>query len=112
MLRRFGYLALILCIALTSIGLGVARGTVMIAGQIVLCTGEGVVVVDHPEGAGGPVQAHVCPDMALSLLAGTVPDTAVLPDGPGYSSTLAMGWQNALVSRDVPGGIARAPPTL
>lgn len=111
MLQRFGYLALILCVALTSIGLGVARGTVMIGGQIVLCTGEGVVVVDDPA-APGAARTHICPDMALSLMAGAMPDHAVLPDRAAHSAHIAVQQHAALVSRDVPAGIARAPPTL
>ncbi|GHG17252.1 hypothetical protein [Paracoccus aerius] len=65
-MRRPGHLALILCLVLTGIGLGAARGTIARAGQVVLCTGHGVVVVDHPD---GPPRTQVCPDMALSLLA-------------------------------------------
>lgn len=71
-MRRLTHLALILCLVLTGIGLGAARGTVVRAEQIVLCTGHGVVIVDHPD---GPAQAQFCPDMALSLL-------SALPDAP------------------------------
>ncbi len=71
-MRRPVHLALILCLVLTGIGLGAARGTVMRAEQVVLCTGHGVVVVDRP---GTPPQARFCPDMALSLL-------SALPDAP------------------------------
>lgn len=71
-MRRLTHLALILCLVLTGIGLGAARGTVVRAEQIVLCTGHGVVVVDHPD---GPPKAQICPDMALSLL-------TALPDAP------------------------------
>lgn len=61
-------LSLILVLMLTGIGLGKARGTVQIGGQVVICTGEGVVTRQIP-GAPDPV-AHVCPDMALALMAG------------------------------------------
>ena len=71
-MRRLAHLTLILCLVLTGIGLGAARGTVVRAEQIVLCTGHGVVVVDHPD---GPPKAQICPDMALSLL-------TALPDAP------------------------------
>ncbi|MBC9247344.1 hypothetical protein H4P12_11630 [Paracoccus sp. 11-3] len=111
LLQRFTYLALILCVVMTSIGLGVARGTVMIGGQIVLCTGDGVVVVDDPS-APGTIHTHICPDMALSLLSGALPDHAALPDRLAHSLHVAMQQQAALVSREVPSGIARAPPTL
>ena len=71
-MQRPVHLALILCLVLTGIGLGAARGTVVRAEQVVLCTGHGVVIVDHPDGTR---QTQVCPDMALSLL-------SALPGGP------------------------------
>lgn len=74
-MRRLLHPALILCLVLTGIGLGAARGTVVRAGQVVLCTGHGVVIVDHP---GEPRQARFCPDMALSLLSAP-PDAPVDP---------------------------------
>lgn len=72
-MRRPVHLALILCLVLTGIGLSAARGTLIRAEQVVLCTGHGAVIVDHP---GEPRQAHICPDMALSLLS-ALPDTAL-----------------------------------
>lgn len=70
-------LILILAVMLTSIGLGAARGTVRMDDQIVLCTGHGVVVVPRPDGQGERV--HLCPDMALSLMAGLAPADVALP---------------------------------
>jgi hypothetical protein len=93
-MRRLGHLALILCLVLTGIGLGAARGTVVRAEQIVLCTGHGVVVVDHPD---GPPRAQICPDMALSLLS-ALPDALV---------GLAL-WRHAAdLDRPVPGSRAQ-----
>ena len=63
---RLSSLLLILVVVLTGIGLGAARGTVRQGDQIVLCTGHGVVVTQRPDGQGS---AHLCPDMALSLMA-------------------------------------------
>lgn len=65
-------LSLIFALMLTSIGLGVARGTVQIGGLVVICTGQGVVTRQVP-GAPGPV-THICPDMALSLMVSVAPD--------------------------------------
>ena len=70
-------LILILAVMLTSIGLGAARGTVRLDDRIVLCTGHGVVVIPRPDGQGE--RAHLCPDMALSLMAGLSPADPVLP---------------------------------
>ncbi len=60
-------LTLVLALLLTGIGLGAARGTVRIDGRIVLCTGESIVSQGRP---GEPDRRmHVCPDMALAMLA-------------------------------------------
>ncbi|WP_410218209.1 hypothetical protein [Paracoccus sp. (in: a-proteobacteria)] len=68
---------LILVLMLTSIGLGVARGQVRLGTEVVLCTGHGVVVTRLPDGGGG--KAHLCPDMALSLLAAVNPADVLVP---------------------------------
>lgn len=77
-MERILRLVLILVLVLTGIGLGAARGTIQSGGQIVLCTGEGVVIRHVPD-APGQGLAHICPDMALSLLNATTPDTAIIP---------------------------------
>ncbi|MDM7458160.1 MAG: hypothetical protein P3W94_002150 [Paracoccus sp. (in: a-proteobacteria)] len=62
---------LILLIAVTSIGLGTARGTIMRGQEVMLCSGDGVVVTRlpaSPEIPLGGVEAHLCPDMALSMM--------------------------------------------
>ena len=107
-MQRPVHLALILCLALTAIGLGAARGTVVRAEQIVLCTGKGVVVVEQP---GGPQEAHVCPDMALSLL-------VAMPDAPPDPVQRDKGakLQEFLPvlpakGRDLPRQAARGPPS-
>lgn len=110
-MRPFGYLALILCIVLTSIGLGAARGTAMVGGQVVLCIGEAVVVVDRPD-APGRLRAHICPDMSLSLLAGTIAEAPADSDRVARAARIALRQEAALVSRATPAGIARAPPAL
>ena len=66
-------LLLALVLALTSVGLGAARGTVMQGGQVVLCTGAGVVSVAAPAGHGTRGHVHLCPDMALSVLQAPLP---------------------------------------
>lgn len=70
-------LALSLLLVLMGQSLAVARGQTQVAGQIVLCAGGTVSVVDiGPDGT--PIKAPVyCPDMALSLLhAIAAPDAA------------------------------------
>ncbi|QBX33724.1 hypothetical protein E4191_02560 [Paracoccus liaowanqingii] len=76
-------LILILVVMLTSIGLGAARGTVRSGEQIVLCTGHGIVTIDLPGDQGR--RTHLCPDMALSLLAAIGPADVALPLRVGHA---------------------------
>lgn len=110
-MKAIARLALILCLMLTSIGLGAARGIVQIDGRIVLCTGEAIVVTQAADGRpAGP--AHLCPDMALSLLAAVLSaDAASTP--PPVPQRLAAGTHDrAVLTFDPPRAIARAPPGL
>lgn len=101
------HLALILCLAVTGIGLGAARGTVVQAEQVVLCTGHGIVVVDHPD---GPPDARVCPDMALALLV-AVPDTPLNGLVMGHANILARLMPDLpLRDQQSPRPAARDPP--
>ncbi|RJL05400.1 hypothetical protein D3P06_06990 [Paracoccus aestuarii] len=70
-------LIVILAVLLTSIGLGAARGLVMQGDQVVICTGHGVVVTTRPGSEDGGV--HICPDMALSMLAAIGGGAVALP---------------------------------
>lgn len=84
-MRRPLHLCLILLLLVTATALGHARGQSRMAGQVVLC-GGGVATVLTVTRDGQPAHAaHLCPDMALSLLAGfapTMPEVA-RPDLPG-----------------------------
>lgn len=72
-------------LALTSVTLAAARGTTRIGGQvIVLCSGQGFVQSELDD-RGNPVgPAHICPDMALAVLAhvGLPPVLPERPRGP------------------------------
>lgn len=101
---------LILLVTLTSIGLGAARGTIMLGTEVVLCTGHGIVVTRLPADPDSS-RAHLCPDMALSLMAG-MPGAAVAlaphrnppaplpPRGLGDAATASDLWVRV---RDPPG---------
>jgi len=85
-------LILILAVMLTSIGVGAARGTVRSGDQIVLCTGHGTVIIQRPDGDGTGDQGsrtHLCPDMALSLLAAIAPADVVLAGRVGAARHLS-----------------------
>lgn len=106
-MRRVLHLALTLCLVLTGIGLGAARGTVVRAEQVVLCTGHGVVIVDHPD---GPRRAQLCPDMALSLLSAVLDapvDMALLRDAADLDRPRPVPHAQG---RESPRPAARGPP--
>jgi hypothetical protein len=105
-------LVLAALLALTSQSLATARGHAAVAGEIVLCSGEGLVTitVDAQGNPTGP--AHYCPDCALSLFVAvesgapapaqalTVARTHVLPPAPIADAGPALGYA------------ARGPPLL
>jgi hypothetical protein len=64
-------LFLSLALAATGLTLAAARGAAPAAGQVVLCSGGGLLVVSV-DAEGNPTgKPHVCPDIALSLIATT-----------------------------------------
>ena len=67
-LRTLSALTLALVLTLTAQSMALARGKTMVAGEMVLCTGTGVVTV-QVDAEGNPVApSHICPDCALTLL--------------------------------------------
>ncbi|WP_371037499.1 MULTISPECIES: hypothetical protein [unclassified Rhodosalinus] len=68
-LRPLAALLLALCVVLTAQAMALARGQSSAAGEMVICTGAGLVTVavDAEGNPAGP--AHICPDCALSLIA-------------------------------------------
>lgn len=100
---------LIAVLMLTSVALGTARGQVMADGQVVLCSGARVTMGADGQ-PGGPV--HVCPDMALSLLAALA--TPDLPEAPLRRATPADPVTLALraTPHPAPKATARGPPVL
>lgn len=105
------HLLLILCVGLTGIGLGAARGTVAIDGHAVLCSGEAIVI--HRAADGAPSgRVHLCPDMALALLAAVAPPA--LPEALHRASRSATSPETGrrAASRVPPRATARAPPVF
>lgn len=71
-------LSLVLVLLLSAASLGAARGQMRAAGTVVLCAGA-AVSVQAVDINGRPVPVtHICPDMALSLMA-AVAGPPVLP---------------------------------
>ena len=76
-------LSLVLILVASGISLGAARGQLRAAGAVVLCAG-GAMQVQLVDARGKPVaRTHICPDMALSLMAavGQPPPDAALRQG-------------------------------
>lgn len=111
---------LILLVALTSIGLGAARGTILRGQEVVLCTGHGIVVTRLPapdDGPSGGLAAHLCPDMALSLMValgdaatGVVERRLAVLDIPAMrGAVLSAAPARDIRVRDPPGGTQALP---
>ncbi|WP_378941981.1 hypothetical protein [Paracoccus sp. R86501] len=106
---RLSSFVLILVVMLTGIGLGAARGVVRQGDEIVLCTGHGVVVTQRPDGQGA---AHLCPDMALSLMAALGGAAPVVPERIARADGFDLVAQQAILraigrvtrARDPPAG--------
>lgn len=67
-LRPFLHLTLVLTVLLTAQVMGAARGQARVAGELVICSGQGVVTL-RLDADGNPVDPPmICPDCALTLL--------------------------------------------
>jgi len=109
-LRGITAFGLCLFLALTSVGLAVARGAAQPAGQIVLCTGEGLVKM-AVDADGMPMEPpHVCPDCLLALYAVAPRAPLGLPRALGrpLNRSVAKAHHAAGLARPTP--LARAPP--
>lgn len=100
-----------LVLALASVTLAHARGQARIGDTFVLCTGGGAVTVtlDAEGNPTGP--AHICPDMALALMAGV----AAMPASVPVPQVTSHAEQEAFVATlaapvTLPVGEPRGPP--
>ena len=73
-LRHITLCLAMLTLVVTAQAFALARGSADGAGQMVLCTGTGLIAV-YVDGQGQPTSApHICPDAALNVLVdGAVP---------------------------------------
>ena len=103
-MTRFTHLlavSLALLIAVTSQHMALARGmSTDVAGQVILCTGQGVttVAVDAQGNPVGPV--HICPDCALSFM-DTVASSVVVDPLVVHMQTLGQTFVAALQNPSV-----------
>ena len=110
-LRPLAALLLASVLVITSGAMAAARGQAAPAGEIVLCTGTGtlIVPVDAQGNPSGP--AHICPDCALHLFAMPAPPTAVpVPSGAWSAPAFANAQDSAVWVRPAPLPPARGPP--
>lgn len=109
-------IALILAAALAAMGFAAAaaRGQTMAGGQVlVLCSANGIVQPTLDPGGEPTGAKHLCPDLALGLLAAfdvAVPDVAapalaLAAELPSRGDSLPSGWPGTLPQ-------ARGPPFL
>jgi hypothetical protein len=112
-MRQITGLILAALLVLTSATLGSARGQAMAVGQIVICSGQGIVSVTV-DAEGNPVGGvHVCPDCVLTLLAvtGAAPDLPDLVDDWSLHPW-RLGERRAVVAATALPQMARGPPPL
>ena len=95
---------------LTSLSMAVARTAPDAAGQMVLCSGEGSVVVRVDED-GQPIgPAHYCPDCAMSALTGVEPaSNLILLVAQGCSISLVI-TEVQVLTRSTHAAQPRGPP--
>lgn len=109
-LRSLATILLILIVGVTSQSMAIARGQTRIADTVVICSGYGIVAI-QVDAEGNPVGApHICPDMALSLLAApeAAPPVLSRPEG-GVQRVEPRETVRTAVSRTI-AAQARGPP--
>lgn len=112
-MKQITAILLALTVLMTSGAMASARGQMRDAsGAMVICTGAGVVTVLVDEN-GTPIEhGHICPDCALSVLAG-LEDGFQLPELVILASHLSeLGWVRPTARAQAPETRARAPPVV
>ncbi|MBI1415767.1 MAG: hypothetical protein GC146_00960 [Limimaricola sp.] len=110
--QRFFGLILAALLALTAQQMAVARGQTMVAGQVVVCTGQGPVTVTLDANGKPTGRVHLCPDCALRLIVALDAEPLVLM----RQVRLVRAWFAVTVTRGVTppalSPLARGPPVL
>lgn len=110
MLRVLSPFFLCLLLVVTGHTAAIARGSAHPVSQMIICSGAAVVTI-YVDADGQPTEAtYLCPDCALHLLAGLVPQATVAEQ---YNLTsLHQRWASGVVhaQHHVSQALARAPP--
>ncbi|PKP68815.1 MAG: hypothetical protein CVT82_13860 [Alphaproteobacteria bacterium HGW-Alphaproteobacteria-4] len=112
LLPTLSAIVLALLLAVTSMTMAVARGQARVAGEFVICSGYGLttIKVDHN---GNPVsEIHICPDMALGLMAAVAHAPPSVERPAGRVSDLILVEPRLLHSRSFVVARARGPPVV
>lgn len=110
-LRPILHLTLVLTVLLTAQVMGAARGQARVAGEMVICSGQGVVTL-RVDADGNPVgPPMICPDCALTLLVQGAPEGGSLAPPVSVAPVI---WPRPLAASVKPitpvHSQARAPP--
>ncbi|EPX85419.1 hypothetical protein Salmuc_02800 [Salipiger mucosus DSM 16094] len=101
---------LALVLALTGYEAAVARAAPAPAGQMVICTGQGLAVI-AVDAEGNPVgPAHICPDAASGFFAALAESPVITPRVFAWQPVAARSGQRHRAGRVPPAGTARGPP--
>ncbi|WP_171235249.1 hypothetical protein [Ruegeria sp. HKCCA6837] len=101
-----------LLLVLTGQGLAMSRGMNSAVGQMVLCTGNGPVVVYMDESGQPTAPPHYCPDYALSLMGAIAATHPTLPAAPELAQPAPLRDVGNQIALPVPRAPARAPPSV
>ena len=98
-LSRLFSLLLVLSLGLSTVGFGIARGQAPIAGEMVICTGQGMVTLSV-DAEGNPIETHtLCPDAALVFFAAVASEPPA--NGPLGVSFVRLDWSQQAQQRHV-----------
>ncbi len=113
-IRPLAALVLSLMLAFTGVGLAAARGQAMSGGTVVLCSGAAGAVTVTLDAHGKPTgPAHICPDMALGLIAALVtPDPALIIPATARAEHLFALPSGPVQALSRPVASARGPPSI
>lgn len=105
-------LLLALVLGASSVTMAVARGQTQAAGEVVICSGYGLTTITV-DAAGNPAgTVHICPDMALALIAAHFDAPFVLTRPEGRASDLILVEARLPSSRSWAKARARGPPAV
>lgn len=108
--RPFLGLTLALLVALTSQHAALARGQSAATGELVICTGTGLITV-HLDAEGNPtVPAHFCPDCTKALATALIPAQAGWRPAAAWTAAAPLPEPAVVAVTATERPLARGPP--